>query len=352
MKQDIDFTPNCPFPFEQYPHIVMAHGGGGRLMKRLLDQLIVPTLNAGSEQEMHDAAIIECGSDQRVAMTTDSFVVKPMEFPGGNIGCLSIYGTVNDLVMAGAKPAYISVGLIIEEGLKMETLWRFLNSMRIAAEECGVRIVTGDTKVVDRGKGDGLFINTAGLGFLPKQRNIHPQRITTGDVVLVSGDLGRHGIAIMAQRESLSFETTIESDCATLHQQVQTLLDNDIDVHCLRDLTRGGLSSALNELAMAANVSIELDDATVPVEPQVRAACELLGLDPLYVACEGRFAAFVPEAQAERAISLLATLTDTYQPGIIGKVTPKAAAHVSLRSSFGSQRVLDMLSGEQLPRIC
>jgi hydrogenase expression/formation protein HypE len=352
MKEEINFTPSCPFPFDDYPTIVMAHGGGGRLMKRLLDELIIPTLNAGSENEMHDAAVIECPPQHRIAMTTDSFVVKPMQFPGGDIGCLSIYGTVNDLAMAGAKPAYLSLGLIIEEGLEMKTLWRFLDSMRKAAEECGVRIVTGDTKVVDRGKGDGLFVNTAGLGFIPDNIDIRPHRIQTGDAILVSGDLGRHGIAIMAQREGLGFDTTIESDCATLHRQVQTLLDANIDIHCLRDLTRGGLSSALNELATAVDLSIELDETAIPVSTEVSSACELLGLDPLYVACEGRFAAFVPASQVEHARSVLASICPDTQPRIIGKVTSKSAAPVILRSAFGSKRVLDMLSGEQLPRIC
>ncbi|MBN1378800.1 MAG: hydrogenase expression/formation protein HypE [Gammaproteobacteria bacterium] len=352
MKEEINFTPSCPFPFEQYPTIVMAHGGGGRLMKRLLDEMVIPTLNAGAISEMHDAAVIGCPSGHRIAMTTDSFVVNPLQFPGGDIGCLSIYGTVNDLAMAGARPAYLSLGLIIEEGLEMKTLWRFLESMRNAAEECGVRIVTGDTKVVDRGKGDGLYVNTAGLGFVPENIDVRPHRIQIGDAVLVSGDLGRHGIAIMAQREGLSFDTTIESDCATLHKHVQALLDENIDIHCLRDLTRGGLSSALNELATATDLCIDLDETTIPVAGEVRAACELLGLDPLYVACEGRFAAFMPAAQAEQAKQILQTLSPMIQPQIIGKVAAEGVAPVILHNAFGGQRVLDMLSGEQLPRIC
>ncbi len=352
MSTDFKFNPACPFPFEQYPTIVMAHGGGGRLMKRLLDELVVPTLNAGTESEMHDAAVKECPANHRIAMTTDSFVVKPMQFPGGDIGCLSVYGTVNDLAMAGAKPAYLSLGLIIEEGLDIKLLWHFLNSMRKAAEESGVKIVTGDTKVVDRGKGDGLYVNTAGLGFLPEDVDIRPKRIQTGDVVLVSGDLGRHGIAIMAQREGLQFDTTIKSDCANLSDHVQALLDADIDVHCLRDLTRGGLSSALNELASTTGLSIELEESVIPVNREVNSACELLGLDPLYVACEGRFAAFVPADHAEQAKSILQKCSTDTQPEIIGKVVKKGAAPVILRNAFGSQRVLDMLSGEQLPRIC
>jgi len=352
MTQEINFTPSCPFPFEEYPTVVMAHGGGGRLMKRLLDELVIPTLNAGGNNEMHDAAVTDCPPRHRIAMTTDSFVVKPMLFPGGDIGCLSVYGTVNDLAMSGAIPAYLSLGLIIEEGLEMKTLWRILESIRRASEECSVRIVTGDTKVVDRGKGDGLYINTAGLGFVSEQVDVRPMRIQPDDVILVNGDLGRHGIAIMAQREGLQFDTTIESDCAALNRQVQALLDAGIDVHCLRDLTRGGLSSALNELALTTDLSMELQEDAIPVDPQVNSACELLGLDPLYVACEGRFAAFIPPSQIDQALQVLKAFSNSFQPGVIGRVTGRQSAPVILRSAYGSQRVLDMLSGEQLPRIC
>lgn len=352
MEQNLNFAPSCPFPFEEYPTVVMAHGGGGRLMKRLLDELIIPTLNAGQPGEMHDAAVTECPADHRIAITTDSFVVKPMSFPGGDIGCLSVYGTVNDLAMSGATPAYLSLGLIIEEGLEMTTLWRFLDSMRKAADEAGVRIVTGDTKVVDRGKGDGLYVNTAGLGFVPRSVDIRPQRIEIDDAILVSGDLGRHGIAIMAQREGLDFDTTIQSDCTALHQYVKALLDANIDVHCLRDLTRGGLSSALNELASTTRLSMELDETAIPVSDEVNAACELLGLDPLYVACEGRFAAFVPATQAEHAVNILRQSSEPIQAEIIGKAIKENAPPVVLRNAYGGLRVLDMLSGEQLPRIC
>ena len=352
MKKEINFTATCPFPFNDYPQIVMAHGGGGRLMKRLLDELIIPTLSASSADEMHDAAVIIPPENQRLVMTTDSFVIKPLEFPGGDIGCLSIYGTVNDLAMAGAKPAYISVGLILEEGLDMRTLYRVLTSMRQAADKIGVSIVTGDTKVVDRGKGDGIYINTAGVGFIDHSTNINPQSIQDADVLLVNGDIGRHGIAVMAEREGLSFETSIESDCMSLHESVAALLDAGIDLHCLRDLTRGGLVSVLNELATTAHMQFELDETKIPVEIQVGAACELLGLDPLYVACEGRFAAILPARQVEAACQILRDCQPDIEPCVIGQVNNTSQVPVVMRNRYGGTRVLDMLSGEQLPRIC
>lgn len=316
-------------------------------MKRLLDELIIPVLSDNEHNPLHDASLFAARAGSRLAMTTDSFVVKPMEFPGGDIGCLSIYGTVNDLAMAGAHPAYLSLGLIIEEGLEMTTLLRMLQSMRRAADEVGVRIITGDTKVVDRGKGDGLYINTAGIGYVAEAVDIQPGRIKADDIILVSGDLGRHGIAVMAQREGLAFETTLESDCASLVQPVHKLLDAGIGVHCLRDLTRGGLTSALNELALSSGFSFELNENSFPVNNQVRAACELLGLDPLYVACEGRFTAILPESQASQALDILGE-----QACVIGRVVQPAGVPVYIRNAYGGRRVLDMLSGEQLPRIC
>lgn len=340
-------TFHCPFPIHEYPRVIMAHGGGGRLMKRLLDDLIIPALGIGEDNPMHDAAVFAAAAGKRLAMTTDSFVVKPLEFPGGDIGCLSIYGTVNDLAMAGAQPACLSLGLIIEEGLEMTTLLRVLQSMRRAADEAGVRIVTGDTKVVDRGKGDGLYVNTAGIGYVAANVDIQPARIRNGDVILVNGDLGRHGIAVMAQREGLAFEATLESDCASLVGPVHRLLNAGLDIHCLRDLTRGGLSSALNELALSSRSSIELNENDLPVNAQVRAACELLGLDPLYVACEGRFTAILPEPQAAQALALLGS-----EARAIGRIVPQTDAPVYIRNAYGGRRVLDMLSGEQLPRIC
>jgi hydrogenase expression/formation protein HypE len=288
----------------------------------------------------------------RLAFTTDSYVVNPLIFPGGDIGTLAINGTVNDLAMAGARPLYLSAGFIVEEGLGMETLARVARSMRAAADGAGVHIVTGDTKVVDRGKGDGLFINTSGLGVVEARDPIAPNRVQPGDVVLVSGDLGRHGIAVMAAREGLEFETTLESDTAPLASLVLALIHAGVDIHCLRDLTRGGMASALNEIAEAAGASIEIDERCVPVRDDVRGACELLGFDPLYVANEGRFVAFVPQRDAERAVEILQARAHGAGAAVIGRVIGVGDPTVVVRSLLNTRRVLDMLSGEQLPRIC
>jgi hydrogenase expression/formation protein HypE len=331
----------------------MAHGGGGRLMKRLLDDLIIPTLDAETADAMHDAVRLEQQGDNVItAFTTDSYVVKPLEFPGGDIGCLSVYGTVNDLAMSGARPAYLSVGLIIEEGMDMTLLHRLLLSMREAADETGIRIVTGDTKVVDHGKGDGLYINTAGIGYVSKTINIHPRRILPGDCVILSGDLGRHGIAIMAEREGLTFNTAIKSDCASLSEAVQDLIKVGIDIHCLRDITRGGLASVLNELAQAAAVGIELEEEAISIGKEVKAACELLGLDPLYVACEGRMIVVVAASDVNKTLQCLAGNKQTTDPVVIGRVDELGKPGVTLLNAFGAARVLNLLSGEQLPRIC
>jgi hydrogenase expression/formation protein HypE len=288
----------------------------------------------------------------KLAMTTDSYVVRPIFFPGGDIGSMAIHGTVNDLAMSGARPLYLTSAFIIEEGLPMETLWRVVCSMRDAAKKCGVQIVTGDTKVVDKGKGDGLFINTAGIGVIEHEQKILPQNVQPGDAVIVSGDLGRHGMAIMAVREGLQFESAIESDSAPVHEVVLELIKSGIEIHCLRDLTRGGLASALNEIAEAAGVKIAVEEKLIPVREDVHAACEMLGLDPLHVANEGRFVAFVAANDAERALKILRADTVSSQAAIIGKVAEKSAPLVTLRSAIGASRILDMPSGEQLPRIC
>jgi hydrogenase expression/formation protein HypE len=330
----------------------MAHGGGGKLMHQLIETMIRPTLGAG-EQPAHDAALLSL-SGKRLAFTTDSYVVKPIFFPGGDIGSLAVHGTVNDLAMAGATPQFLSLGLILEEGLPMEILWRVLQSIRTAADRAGVRVVTGDTKVVDRGKGDGIFINTAGVGVLNHDHTIAPQCVQPGDLILVNGDLGRHGIAIMAVREGLEFETTIISDSAPVAEPVLALLEAGIEVHCLRDLTRGGLVSALNEIAEAAGVAIAINETDIPINEQVQGACEILGLDPLYIANEGRFVAFVPPDQAEQALAILCD--HQTQSCVIGQVNAKPHKNfvptVTLRSRIGADRILEMISGEQLPRIC
>jgi hydrogenase expression/formation protein HypE len=285
-------------------------------------------------------------------MTTDSYVVRPIFFPGGDIGSMAIHGTVNDLAMSGARPLYLSCGFIIEEGLPMETLWRVVCSMRDAAKKCGVQIVTGDTKVVDKGKGDGLFINTTGIGVIEHEQKIAPQNVQPGDAVVVSGDLGRHGMAIMAVREGLQFESMIESDSEAVHEAVLALIKAGIEIHCLRDLTRGGLASALNEIAEAAGVKIAIEQKSIPVREDVHAACEMLGLDPLHVANEGRFVAFVSAKDSERTLEILRRHDVSAGAAFIGRVAEKTAPLVTVKSALGVSRILDMPSGEQLPRIC
>ena len=354
---------SCPLPGGDHNSVQMAHGGGGRMMKALIETLFLSEFNAAhpTSAPPHDSAIIQTdaipAAAGRLAFTTDTFVVSPLTFPGGDIGCLAVYGTVNDLAMAGAKPLALSTGFILEEGLSMDTLRRVVASMRRAAEEVGVPIIAGDTKVVDRGKGDGIFINTAGVGLVPPDVDISPARVEPGDAVIVSGDLGRHGITIMSVRERLGFESGLRSDCGSLLGLVSALLEAGPDVHCLRDLTRGGLASALCEIAMDAKAGIRLHETSIPVSAPVAGACELLGLDPLYVANEGRLVAFVP---AEAAEQTLKTFRDYYSafgpsdsdPAIIGKVIDEHPGTVELRNALGGGRIIDLLSGEQMPRIC
>jgi len=346
-----DFNAVCPLPISQYPHVLMAHGGGGTLMHRLLEDVFGKAFSNPILDTRHDSAQFTVPAG-RLAMTTDSYVVRPIFFPGGDIGSMAVHGTVNDLAMSGARPMYLSCGFIIEEGLPMETLWRVVCSMRDAAKICGVQIVTGDTKVVDKGKGDGLFINTTGIGVIEHEQKILPQNAQPGDAVIVSGDLGRHGMAIMAVREGLEFETTIKSDSAPVHEPVLELLNNGIEIHCLRDLTRGGLASALNEIAEAAGVKIGIDENSIPVREDVHAACEMLGFDPLHVANEGRFIAFVAPKDSDRALQILRCHDVSAGAVLAGKVAEKHMPLVTLKSAIGASRILDMPSGEQLPRIC
>lgn len=337
----------CPIPLQQYPQVLLAHGGGGRLMHQLIEEMLLSTFQPDPDWQ-HDAASLAM-SGNRLAFTTDSYVVTPLFFPGGDIGSLAVHGTVNDLAMAGARPRYLSLSFILEEGLPMETLWQVVQSIQTAARQSHVQIVTGDTKVVDRGKGDGIFINTSGIGVLEHDGFIGPRSVRVGDVIILSGDIGRHGIAILSAREGLTFETTIKSDSAPLAVPVLELLQNS-PIHCLRDLTRGGLASALNEIALAARVKIELESTAISVEEQVQGACEILGLDPLYIANEGRFVAFVPASAASDALKCLQRHHS--QARIIGQVVDDQGALVTMKNAVGSQRILDFLSGEQLPRIC
>lgn len=342
---------SCPTPIADRRAIQMAHGGGGTLMHRLIEEVFFRGLGKSNGLAPHDSTVVTLGGT-RIAFTTDSFVVRPLFFPGGDIGSLAVHGTVNDLAMSGAKPLYLSAGFILEEGFPITDLARLVDSMGRAARACGVQIVTGDTKVVDRGKGDGVYINTAGVGIVEHHLDIRPESVRPGDVVIVNGDIGRHGIAIMAQREGLEFETTIESDSAALAEPVHRLIDAGIEIHCLRDLTRGGLASALNEIATAAHIAMELDEMAIPVRQDVQSACELLGFDPLYVACEGRFVLFVPAASADKALKILNGTGCSSVAQVIGKVMESQRRLVTLKTRVGSSRVVDMLSGEQLPRIC
>jgi hydrogenase expression/formation protein HypE len=346
-----DFNASCPIPISQYPQVLMAHGGGGKLMHQLLENVFGKAFSNPILDTRHDSAQFKVPAG-KLAMTTDSYVVRPLFFPGGDIGSMAVHGTVNDLAMSGARPLYLSCGFIIEEGLPMETLWRVVCSMRDAAKKCGVQIVTGDTKVVDKGKGDGLFINTTGIGVIEHKQKIAPQNVRAGDAVIVSGDLGRHGMAIMAAREGLEFESKIESDSAPVHEIVLDLLKVGIKIHCLRDLTRGGLASALNEIAEAAKVKIAVEEKLIPVREDVRAACEMLGLNPLNVANEGRFVAFVANKDSERALKIIRKHEIGANAVLIGRVEKNLTPIVTLKSILGVNRILDMPSGEQLPRIC
>ena len=347
-----EFNLSCPLPINDYPKVLLAHGGGGRLMQQLIEGLLAPRFNNPTLAQSTDAAILPLG-DQRLAFTTDSFVVKPRVFAGGDIGELAVSGTVNDLAMVGARPLWLSCGLILEEGLPMAELGQIIDSMQATAQVAEVQIVTGDTKVVERGSADGLYINTAGIGVIPAGVDIRPQRIQPGDVMLLSGDIGRHGMAIMSAREGLEFESPIVSDVACLHRLVAGLIDAGIDIHALRDCTRGGLATAAVELAEIAQVKLELLENAIPVTEDVQAACEILGFDPMYVANEGCCVAFVAAADAERALAVLHALPEGRHAALAGRVVETVSrGRVELVSRVGTRRVVDRLSGEQLPRIC
>lgn len=343
-----DFILSCPIPISDYPNVLMAHGGGGKLMQQLIEKMFFATFGNEYLAQRTDSVVLNLEKN-KIAYTTDSYVVKPLFFPGGDIASLAINGTVNDLAMSGAKPMYISLGLIIEEGLPMGMLWKIVNSLKENADKAGVKIVTGDTKVVDKGKGDGIFINTSGIGVIEHELKISPEKINEGDLIFINGDIGRHGIAIMAKREGLEFESEIESDCAPLNHIVLDLLNAGIEIHCMRDLTRGGLVSALVELSTASGYEFVINEKEVPVREDVNGACELLGFDPMFVANEGRFISFIPEKYSDNVFKIL----NKYGEGkVIGRVEKKNNEGVTLISRIGTKRILDMISGEQLPRIC
>ena len=347
------FSLNCPVPRVADDRIVLAHGGGGRLTHQLIEKIFLPAFSNAMLEQRHDGAVLHLNGS-RLAFTTDSFVVRPLIFPGGDIGDLAVNGTVNDLAMCGARPLYLSSGFILEEGLEMETLRTVVTSMQEAAAIAGVQLVTGDTKVVDKGKGDGIFVNTSGIGVIETNvtTTIGPAAVQPGDAVIVSGDLGRHGVAILSVREGLEFESPIVSDTASVWPSVDALLNAGIEIHCLRDLTRGGLATTLNEIASDRNICIKLEEILIPVEETVQSACEILGLDPLYVANEGRFAVFVPAAQVDAALEIMKKVPVSQGSVRVGKVEETPGRTVILQSRIGGNRVVDMLSGEQLPRIC
>jgi hydrogenase expression/formation protein HypE len=342
----------CPVPLSDYPQILLAHGGGGKLTQRLIEQLFVPSFDNPALRELHDGAVMDLGGT-KIAFSTDSFVVKPLFFPGGDIGSLAVHGTVNDLAMCGATPVALSAALILEEGLPMEDLRRIVESMRAAARACGVPIVTGDTKVVDRGNGDGAFVNVTGVGVVRPGITISPARARPGDVVFVSGEIAVHGIAIMSVREGLRFETDLVSDTAPLHGLVGALLDAVGDaLHVLRDPTRGGVASTLNEIAAQAKAGIRLVERDIPVDEAVRGACEILGLDPLYVANEGKLLAIVAPEAADRALAALRSHPLGAKAARIGEVVAGPPGRVTMKNRLGGERIVDLLTGEQLPRIC
>ncbi len=344
----------CPAPLPQQARIVLGHGSGGRLSAELLRDVFLPLFSNPVLDRMDDQAIVEIGG-ARVAFTTDSFVVQPLFFPGGDIGSLAVHGTVNDLAMGGARPLFLSAGFILEEGFSTEALRRIAASMAAAAAAAGVTIVTGDTKVVERGKGDGLFINTTGIGIVPEGVRLSASQARPGDRVLLSGSIGDHGIAILCKREGLEFETEIVSDSAALHNLVARMLAASAVPHairCLRDPTRGGVSSSLNEIAAQSGVSIQIEETSIQVRDEVRGACELLGLDPLYVANEGKLLAIVAPEAADEIVKAMRRDPHGLEAAIIGTVGDESAGLVTMRTAFGSTRIVDMLAGEQLPRIC
>ncbi len=332
--------------------VEMGHGAGGRDMADLIEGLFVTEFANDALTGEEDQAILQVQAG-RLAVSTDAFVVAPLFFPGGDIGSLAVHGTVNDLAMCGAQPLTLTAGFILEEGLPMEELWQIVQSMQAAAQQAGVPIVTGDTKVVDRGKGDGIFINTTGLGLIREGITVAPTRARPGDIILINGAIAVHGIAIMSVREGLEFETALESDSAALHELVARILDVATEqVHVLRDPTRGGLASALNEIAAQAQVGIRLEETRIPLGEEVRGACEILGLDPLYVANEGKCLVIVAREAADAVLAAMQQHPLGREAAIIGEVVAAHPGKVFLRSRIGGMRVVDMLSGEQLPRIC
>jgi len=347
----------CPLPFSQYDRILLGHGSGGGLTADLIRRVFVPGFSNDILAALEDQATVSLNGSAttatpRLAFTTDAFVVRPIFFPGGDIGRLAVHGTVNDLAVGGAKPLFLSAAFILEEGLALDDLKRIVASMHQACAEAGVTLVTGDTKVVDRGKGDQIFITTSGIGVVPEGRALSIKSARQGDRILLSGTMGDHGIAIMSVREGIEFETVLESDCASLADLTRVMLDACPTIRCMRDATRGGVASVLNELAEASAVGVQITESALRVRREVRAACEMLGLDPLYVANEGKLIAVVPQADAESLLAVMRRHPLGQDAAIIGEVVAEHQGMVVMRSLVGGERVVTMMAGEQLPRIC
>lgn len=348
---DIASGLTCPIPISEYEKILLAHGGGGTLSHHLIQKMFFSQFDNAMLHAEHDGAVFESGGN-RFAFSTDSYVVQPIFFPGGDIGDLAVNGTVNDLAMCGAKPLYLSAGFILEEGFPMEDLWKIVLSMKRAAEKAGVMIVTGDTKVVDKGKGDQIFINTSGIGLIEKGIDISPLNAKIGDAILLNGRIADHGIAIMSAREGLTFDTTVVSDTAALNGLVELMFKTTRNIHVLRDPTRGGIASTLNEIAMTANIGVHIEEDKILLTEEVKGACEILGLDPLYIANEGKLLAFIAKDDADNVLKVVRAHPLGKDAQIIGHVVAEHPKSVVMKTSIGSLRIVDMLSGEQLPRIC
>lgn len=341
----------CPLPFSESDRVTLAHGGGGRMTHQLISRLFYPAFENPLLAQDHDGCVFPAPAG-RIAYSTDSFVVDPLFFPGGNIGDLAVNGTVNDLACCGARPLYLTAGFILEEGLPLKDLYTIVRSMRAAADKAGVQIVAGDTKVVERGKCDKLFINTSGIGQVPEGIRIAPEQARPGDAVLCSGAIGAHGITILSARESLGFETSLQSDTASLNRMISQLIKEIKEIHVLRDPTRGGVGGTLNEIAQAGRVEITLDESSLPLPEAVRAASEMLGLDPLYIANEGLALIILPQRYAAQALALLHRFPEGKKAACIGSVSGPGTPLVKMKTLYGGYRIVDMLSGEQLPRIC
>ena len=342
----------CAPPLTHNEQIVMGHGAGGRMSHQLIQKAFVSAFQNTALNAGDDAALVEPGLRQKLSISTDAHVVSPLFFPGGDIGKLAVCGTVNDVAMLGAKPLYLTAGFILEEGLPMDTLKRVVESMRLAAEEAGVQIVAGDTKVVQKGKADGIYITTAGVGVVREDVNVSGANAKPGDVVVLSGTIGDHGIAVLGARGELGFQSSLQSDVAPLNHLIAAILDVCLNVHVLRDPTRGGLATTLNEIAVQSNVGILLREETIPVHSEVNAACEMLGFDPLYVANEGKLVAIVPKEEAEKVLAVMKSTRYGEGAVVIGEVVAEPKSRVLLKTTLGSTRVVDMLAGEMLPRIC